>query len=266
MKRDLYAEKRLSEALLNCSLFSKALCYESVGSTNDIAKEEARRGAVEGTVVMAHEQTAGRGRMGRTFHSPLGDGLYMSLVLRLASCDNLGLITAGAAVSMRRAVYDVSGTWVDIKWVNDLLYEGKKLCGILAEGQFSSEGDSLHIVLGVGINLRRPAMGYHPDIQGKTISLEEINSTAEIDAIALAAAFIRQFSALYKALPQADFLSEYKEACCLMGKEIRYQKEGITYRGRVMDIDDEAGLVIVNERGEREVLFMGEVSLVREDI
>lgn len=263
MERDFITENRLKKALFNCSFFSCAQAFECVGSTNDVAKELGENGAEEGTVVLAKTQTAGRGRMGRRFYSPDNSGLYMSLLLRPVGCDSLGLITAGAAVAMRRAIYEMIKTKVDIKWVNDLLFQNKKLCGILAEGRFRSDGSLSYVVLGVGVNLSMPQAGYAEEIKDKTISLKEIAPEYDVETHALASAFIQQFAKLYQALPNTDFLMEYRQASCLLGKEITYQKAGKLCTGRAIEIDDAAQLVVLSETGEKQVLSMGEVHFVR---
>ncbi len=263
MERDFTTENRLKKALFGCSFFSCAHVFDCAGSTNDVAKELGENGAAEGTIVLAKTQTAGRGRMGRTFYSPEGSGLYMSLLLRPKSCDNLGLITAGAAVAMRRAIFDVTKIKVDIKWVNDLLFQDKKLCGILAEGKFCSNGSLSYVVLGAGVNLQVPKLGYADEIKEKTVSLKEITPQQNVEAHTLASAFIWRFSEIYQARPSEDFLTEYRQASCLLQKEITYQKSGKTCAGRAIDIDDAAQLVVVSDTEGKQCLSMGEVQLVR---
>ena len=263
MERDFTTENWLKKALFGCSFFSCVHAFDSVGSTNDVAKELGENGAAEGTIVLAKTQTSGRGRMGRTFYSPEDSGLYMSLLLRPKSCDNLGLITAGAAVAMRRAIFDVTNIHVDIKWVNDLWFQDKKLCGILAEGKFCSSGSLPYVILGVGVNLQVPQLGYADEIKEKTVSLKEIAPQLNIEAHTLASAFIWRFSELYQALPSVEFLIEYRQASCLLQKEITYQKMGKTCTGLAVAIDDAAQLVVLSDTGEKQSLSMGEVQLVR---
>ncbi len=264
MERDYNSEERLKICLSNCSFFCDGLCFDKVTSTNDIAKSLAENGASEGTIVLAAEQTAGRGRMGRTFYSPKGDGLYISLILRpQTSVKDAGLITACAAVAARRAVFELTGVQVDIKWVNDLLFCEKKLCGILAEGQFSSQGELSFMILGLGINLRQPVSGYATEIAGKTISLQEIASDVKFDSVIVASSFIKEFGNLYKKLPDISFLKEYKEASCILHKEISFFRDGEQCFGHAIDIDEQARLEVITKEEAHLFLASGEVNLVR---
>jgi len=264
MERDYYSEERLKICLSDCDFFCDGLCFDKVTSTNDIAKSLAENGTAEGTIVLAAEQTAGRGRMGRTFYSPKRDGLYISLILRpQTAVKDAGLITACAAVAARRSVLELTGVPVDIKWVNDLLFCEKKLCGILAEGQFSSQGELAFMILGLGINLRRPASGYAAEIDGKTVSLQEIASDTEFDSTAVASSFVKAFGNLYKNLPDISFLKEYKEASCILHKEISFFRNGEQCFGRAIDIDEQARLEVVTKEGTHLFLASGEVSLIR---
>jgi len=264
MNRDFIAEKQLEKALFSCDFFHRLLCFDTVTSTNDVAKELAQNGASEGTVVLAAGQTAGRGRMSRTFYSPAGDGLYMSFILRPAQgVDSAGLITACAAVAVRRAIARLTDVAVDIKWVNDLQYHGKKLCGILAEGQFSDDGRLSYMILGIGLNLRPPKDGYVEEIRGKTTSLEELAPDKRMEVPACAVAILESFSALYEGLPERAFLEEYRSASCLMGEKISYLQGDDACFGRVLGIDDAARLLVLQEDGRTVALSAGEVNLIR---
>ena len=143
--------------------------HEALDSTNRLAAERARQGAPEGTVIVAAEQTAGRGRFGRSFHSPRGSGLYLSVVLRprLAYEDAL-LITTTAAVAVAEAIETLypEGPAPRIKWVNDILLGGKKLAGILTEASLDMEsGQIAAIVLGIGLNVYPPAGGFPEELR-----------------------------------------------------------------------------------------------------
>ena len=128
--------------------------FKTVDSTNLVAKKMALEQAPHGTVVLAEEQTAGRGRMGRSFHSPAGSGIYMSFILRpnLTSNDAV-LITTAASVAVARAIEEVTHIHTGIKWVNDVYMNGKKICGILTEALTDFESGGIEsIILGIGIN------------------------------------------------------------------------------------------------------------------
>ena len=266
MNRITIEEERLSALLADCAFFKEAKSYPLLESTNDQCRILAESGAPEGTVVLATEQTKGRGRMGRHFYSPQDNGLYMSLLLRPESINDApGLITACAAVSAREAIRKLTGISVDIKWVNDLYFENKKLCGILAEGKFSQEGLLSYIVLGIGINLSPPNEGYAPEIRNLAISLAELPNAQVVDRLVLCAEVIRQFADFYNALPKLDFLEIYRSASCVLGKTVSYEKNGEKCVAKALSIDDHAQLVVKQKDGAICTLAAGEINLLRTD-
>ena len=132
--------------------------YKTISSTNTVLKARAAEGAPEGLVLIAGEQTAGRGRMGRSFYSPAGSGLYMSLLLRpRIPAQEATRITACAAVAVAETIEELSGRPTGIKWVNDVLLDGRKVCGILTEASFDCEsGELAYVIVGIGINVAVP--------------------------------------------------------------------------------------------------------------
>ena len=145
----------------------RILVYDHLPSTNQTAREMAADGALDGTVVLAHKQSAGRGRLGRSFFSPDGTGLYMSLILRrdLTAADALRL-TPMAAVATAEAIEDMVGHKVDIKWVNDIYLDQKKVCGILTEGSVDpTSGRLAYAVIGIGVNITPPDGGFPEEIR-----------------------------------------------------------------------------------------------------
>lgn len=265
MKRDEKSEKKLHNLLQTCPFFSDAFCCDSLSSTNDLAKELAAKESPQGTLVLAEAQTMGRGRMGRRFFSPRGDGLYMSLILRPErNQQNPGLLTACAAVAVYRAILKLTKISVQIKWVNDLYFDGKKLCGILAEGQVGTSGELDCVILGIGLNLQRPKEGYAEEIEGKTVSLAEMTAEASVpDRLTLCAGIVREFAAIYQAFPETDFLEDFRNASCVIGQRISYWQKGEQKEGEALSIDEQAGLVVRTDDGGTETLGTGEISLVR---
>ena len=262
MNRDIQSEQKLFELLHDCTFFQDAICYDCLPSTNDLAKELAARGAPQGTVVLAESQTQGRGRMGRHFYSPKGHGLYMSLILRPdAQQNNAGLLTACGAVAAQQAILKLTGVSVSIKWVNDLYYQNKKLCGILAEGHVSESGTLDSVILGIGINITPPKEGYAAEIAGKTISVSEF-VPQEPDRLALCAAIVHQWADFYHKLPETGFLEIYRKASCVLGKTVRFIQNGNMQIGTAVDIDQQARLVVRLSNGEQTTLGTGEISLL----
>ncbi len=251
--------KHIERKLKNVKVFS----YDCVDSTNIIAKKLATDGCDEGVVVCALEQTAGRGRLGRTFLSQKG-GVYFSVVLRPEKAMNDTLfITVAAAVAAARAVETVSGKKCDIKWVNDVYLGGKKVCGILTEGGFAENGALNYAILGVGINLFEPKGGFAANLPlagsvfGKKSGVLLKNRKKE----EVITRFAEEFFSFYNKLEQKTFLDEYKQKSFLTGKKITYTKNEETYSGIVIGIDDDAHLLV--RVGEKEqILSHGEIQIV----
>ena len=164
MTKNFLNEKELNALLNNPNITFKV--YDSLISTNKTAKELAENGAKEGTVIVAKKQTGGRGRLGRSFYSPEGTGLYFSIILRpdFSPKENL-LITPAAAVAVSTVIEALTDTKAQIKWVNDIFINGKKVCGILSEAKLNAKGTTEYVILGIGVNLTTPKGGFPKDIE-----------------------------------------------------------------------------------------------------
>ena len=164
--------------------------YETVGSTNTELMALARQGAAEGTVVLAGQQTAGRGRMGRSFQSPAGLGLWMSVLLR-PTCppERLPPVTALTAAACAGAIREVRGAEVGVKWPNDLVLDGRKLCGILTE--LESGGEGLALVIGIGLNVSQRREDFPPELRETAGSLAMLTGR-EVPREALAGAILAE--------------------------------------------------------------------------
>lgn len=250
--------------------------YDTVGSTNDVVTEMALEGAHEGTVVIADTQTAGRGRRGRTWCSPAGSGLYVSLLLDpgRASRDPrrvTSLMTLAAGVALCDGVYEATGLRPDIKWPNDLLVGGRKLAGILAEGIASSpDGRSsvvapqaapaaLRVVLGFGINVSPAA--YPPDVARRATSLEnELGRSVDrglVCAHALAALADR-YGDLMAGRFDAILDAWRRRASGSRGARVRWH-DGTGHHSGITNGIDEAGALLVHEHDRIQRLVAGEV-------
>ncbi len=234
---------------------------ESVTSTNTLAKELAGQGAGEGTVIIAREQTEGRGRMGRTFYSPSATGIYFSMILRpkLTIEDSL-LITTAAAVAVVQAIERVTGVDARIKWVNDIFVNDKKVCGILTEASLNFENGGLeYAVVGIGLNV---ATAEFPDeirsVAGAILS--DKPGDAPITSL-LVAEVLNNISSMMDSLTSKKYLEEYKEHSFLLGKDILVLKGNDKIKARAVDIDDRARLVVEYEDNTLEALTSGEVSV-----
>lgn len=234
--------------------------FDSIDSTNSHLKRMAQEGAVHGCVAVADAQTAGRGRMGRSFQSPVGKGLYLSVLLRPdVSAQALMRATGMAAVAAARAIETVCGANVGIKWTNDLVLNGRKLCGILAETVMM--GAETALIIGVGINVHHQMTDFEGEVAeiATSLSLEGYS----VGRSQLAAALIEELYRLSDALGGdiAEYLREYRRRCVTLGKDARLLWTEGQERVFAEDIDEAFGLVVRRENGERFAVRTGEVSV-----
>lgn len=236
---------------------------ESCPSTNTLMKEYAAKNAPEGSLLITEHQSAGRGRLGKTFFSPKGCGLYFSLLLRPSiSAENAVFITVAAAVSVRRAVQKLLGIDTEIKWVNDVYYQNKKFCGILTESALTSSGQLAYAILGIGINILPPEGGYPEEFAYKTTNLKDVAGTLPDDfKNKLIGLMMQDFFACYQNLEHKDYLSEYRTASCVIGKNIEILTGPHAGPAKAIDIDDNANLVVELPDGRRVSLSSGDVSI-----
>lgn len=227
------------------------------GSTNQDLRAAAKEGAPEGTVLFAEEQTAGRGRLGRSFFSPKGSGLYFSILLRPQGGDATK-ITAAAGVAVARAVEEILGLDLKIKWVNDLYYQGKKVCGILAEGVIDQKGGFEYCILGIGLNVAAPKEGFGELDQIAGALLEQ---TDEMQRAALAAAVLDHFFAIYRQLDDGAYMREYQARSFLQGRKIILARGEEEIPCIVEGINDEGALLAVDTQGEHHAFTSGEVQI-----
>lgn len=229
-----------------------------VDSTNAEARRRALEGAPEGTVIVAEEQTAGRGRPGKTFFSPAHSGLYLSILLRpQLAVDRAQLVTCAAAVAGAQAIEQVTGRATLIKWVNDLYCDGRKVAGILTEGVVDMESGRLeHAVLGIGVNVKPPEDGFPADIADVAGAVLDDRSGAV--RCKLAAAILVQFWELYRSLGDAPFYDEYRRRCFLLGQPLVVRQGASRVRARAVDLTRDFKLVIELPDGSRRELPYGE--------
>lgn len=239
------------------------ITFSTVDSTNNIARSLAKQGADEGVAVIANRQTAGRGRLGRTFLSKNG-GVYMSVILRpqIPSADTL-FITVAAAVAAAQAIEEISGKKCEIKWVNDIYIDGKKVCGILTEGEIGTNGTLDYAILGIGVNLFMPWGRFPKELPlADSVFCKNSNIFIKNDKKArFIASFVQKFMLFYKSLQKKEFLPEYKARSFLNNRQITYTKDGTTLTATVVGIDDNANLV-VKSGDNAAVLSHGEIQIV----
>ena len=239
-------------------IFSQPICwYAEVGSTNDVAAALAERGESEGTVVVADAQSAGRGRHGRTWASPPGAGLYMSMVMRPAA-HAVGLLTIAAGVALADGIQAATGLRPQLKWPNDVYMDGRKLAGILAEAGTSAAGVQ-HVVLGCGINLMPAA--YPADVAARATSIES-ELGRPIDRGLLLVECLSALHIRYRELESnasAAVISRWRErAASMFGRRVEWDVAGVTRHGVAEDIDG-TGALLVRDGTSRARVISGEV-------
>ncbi|MBQ8356794.1 MAG: biotin--[Clostridia bacterium] len=226
--------------------------YDSLPSTNRTAYEAAREGAEEFYTVVAKCQTAGRGRLSRSFHSPAG-GVYFSTVLRpVLPFSQYGRITPVAAVAVHRALVHVTGVVAQLKWVNDLLLCGKKICGILAESGTDLHGDPF-VILGVGINTA--PVEFPPELR------EVATFVPCEDNAALIGAILAELAPYEQIIEKGTWLDYYREYCSFLGQVVAVIQGDQVRCGVALDVLEDGALKVDFGHGAIEELRGGEISL-----
>jgi BirA family biotin operon repressor/biotin-[acetyl-CoA-carboxylase] ligase len=234
--------------------------FETLNSTNDLAKELAAQGAPEGAVVVAEAQTGGRGRLGREWDSPPGAGLYVSLVLRpMLPPMELPQITLTTAVAVVRAVRRVAGLAPGIKWPNDLLLNGKKLGGILTE--METESDRIrHVVVGLGLNVNNPGFPFELAATATSLTLEAGRTFSRVH---LLQAWLEEFEELYSRFLNQGFpeiLEEWKDSAVTLGKMVTVRQGPREISGQATDVAPDGALLLRIANGEMVRVTSGEIT------
>ena len=248
----------LSEALKN----HRIIAHKTIDSTNLEAKRIVNEEATFEGVILSEEQTKGRGRLGRVFYSPSESGLYMSLVLKpVADLDNATLITTAAAVAVCQAIETLTGKNPQIKWVNDIFLDGRKVCGILTEGIMDMESRTIGtIILGIGLNFRAPETDFPDEIQSIAGTLFD-SKNALVTRNQMAAEILNRFYVLYPDLASRSYLDEYRKRCFVLGEQVTFPQGSETIEAKAIAIDDDGGLVVALPSGETKTLTYGEISI-----
>ncbi len=259
-------KSKLAVLLKTRYLGRQARFLDSVGSTNDIARKLASEGAAQGFTVIAREQTRGRGRGRRTWHSPPGAGLYFSVVLRpRVPSHRCGLLSLVASLAVAEAVEKTVGLKVQLKWPNDVLLEGKKLCGILAESEVT--GDQLRfVVVGIGLNLNRSrALPLPEEVSSIATWLSEHTSVLP-DDMELLAALLLALERRYLDLEEdrgPRLIKAWKERCGHLGQEVHVVEGSAVVQGIAEDVAPDGSLVLRTTSGELRQFVAGDCHLVR---
>ena len=260
MKNERYDDP-ITESALRAAMGAQASRFTPhVFSVVDSTNTEAKRRAAEGerfALLVAESQTAGRGRMGRSFYSPNGTGVYFSVLYTVRDpLSGVVSITSAAAVAVRRAILRTCGIETEIKWVNDLIYRGKKVCGILAESVARiDESGACSIVIGIGINLRSAA--FPSELAGIAGTLE--NQT--VDRAALVAAVLDELVPFLDNGADRSWVEDYRRYSCVIGRPITWRSGESLCAGVAVDVDEDGALLVRDQEGREHRLATGEISV-----
>ena len=239
---------------------------ESTTSTNDLAKIYANQNSATPAIFISEEQTAGRGRLGRTFVSPAKSGLYISLCLfPTVALEDLSLITCATAVACIETIEQLTGKSLDIKWVNDLFYQDKKVGGILTEVISDFESQQVQaLIVGIGINLIDSPQSFPEELHsivGSVFSSKEEYNESSFNRNHFIAQFLEKWTFYYQNLSQRNFITSYKEHSNVIGKSIKVIEGNHVYHAMAKDIDENGHLIIEKEGNTLHSLSYGEVSI-----
>jgi BirA family biotin operon repressor/biotin-[acetyl-CoA-carboxylase] ligase len=262
--REYLSETNVQEGLKTSFIGRKICTFGILKSTNDHAWRLAEEGAGEGTVVIAEEQTAGRGRFGRSWASPSGMGIWCSVIFRPSLFPwEAPRMTMMAALAAARAISASTGVPVSLKWPNDVLIEGKKVCGILTE--LSAETDAVRFVItGIGINVHQREGDFPAALRDKAVSLH-MALDGPVSRMQVIRCLLGELENVYVLMNTAGFAALRREIVslsCVVGRAVSVRQKNLVYRGRVLDIDETGGLVMELAGGRIEHIISGEVQLV----
>ena len=249
----------IKKALDTRFLGQRVVRYDSVGSTNDVAKELAAQGAPEGTLVIAEEQTAGRGRRGRTWYAPAGSSLLVSIVLRPSlRATELPLLVMSSALAVALAIEESTGLPVHFKWPNDVLLQGKKAGGILLETGLRGE-ELDYVVVGIGLNV---SLGITkiPEIAttATSVSMELGQRVSRLKILRSLLTFMERE---YLLLQRGDSpLDRWAARLAHLGQQVEVETPWGRECGRLDSVDGDGNLILLRSDGTKACITVGDVS------
>jgi len=258
---DLISAEEITAGLDTSKIGTHIVAYDTVVTTQLLAHELAGKGAVEGTLVIADQQTGGKGRLGRVWHSPKGTGIWMSLILRpaipLAKAPQMTLVTA---VAMTKTIIKELGLDVQIKWPNDIFVNGKKVCGILTE--LNAESDRInYLVVGIGVNVNTAEQDFPEHLTNIGTSLR-IASGRVVKRAAFVQEFCRQFEQLYEKYLQHGFESikaEWEKYSMSLGRMVTVRTLNGSLEGRAIGLDAEGVLLVEDAQGTLHKVYSADI-------
>jgi len=249
---------------LNCThIGSNIICMLEIDSTNNLAKEYAKKNAQEGLVIVANSQTKGRGRMGKFWHSPPKTGIYLSILLKPnLKHDQLSFITLLAGVSAILTINEFSHHRANLKWPNDILINDKKICGLLCE-MIQKQENSLDVVIGIGLNVNQTIEQLPEDLK-KTATSLKITNGSPVNRLTVIQSFLTNLDREYHSFLNKGGNSVIKKWCLntnLFGKVISIKHGTNIIQGTAIRLDELGRLVLLLDNGHEEAFNSGEIIL-----
>lgn len=235
--------------------------FDAIDSTNSHAHKLAKEGAKEGTVVLSESQSKGKGRLGRSWFSPSGVNIYLSVILRpQMPSSKITLLTFAAAIAVAKAIRDIAGLDADIKWPNDILIKGKKVAGILSEMDAKSDAVRF-VVIGIGINVNLDIKDIPSELIDKATSIK-IETNITIDRMNLICRVLENLEEWYNIFERNrvnDIIDEWKRLAITIGRDVKVQSGNSFIEGRAVDIDENGALLIKDSDGIIQRALSGDV-------
>ena len=250
---------------LNCiHMGSNIICLPEIDSTNSLAKEYAKNNAQEGLVIVADSQTKGRGRMGKSWHSPPKTGIYLSILLKPnLKHDQLSLITLLAGVSAISTINEFSHQDATLKWPNDILINNKKICGLLCETT-QKKNNSFYVIIGIGINVNQ-LPGQFPDSLKKTATSLRIVNGSPVDRLTVIRSLLTTLDheyQLFLAEGKSSVIKKWKLHTDLFGKRVAVKRGSIMITGTATNLDESGRLILRHDKGHYEAIDSGEITQI----
>jgi len=250
------------ESELHGTLVQKVMTFDTIDSTNIYGKKIAAEGCPEGVLIISDEQTAGKGRLGRQWESQKGTGVFMSLVLRPDILpERASVITQIVAAAMQQSIEDVTAVEVGIKWPNDIVYNGKKICGILTE--MSAElGGINYIIVGVGVNVNNDQ--FDSEAAKVAVSLKQITGK-DISRKDIVIGFVNHFESMYNDFVEKNDLSKAMAVCreksIVIGNDIEIISKAGSEYAKALDLTEAGHLLVLDNNGNEKEVYYGEISI-----
>ena len=251
----------ISARLQTKLLGKKVHVFQTIDSTNDRAMDMAAKGAEEGTLIIAETQTGGKGRLGRSWFSPPGVNLYLSIILRpKIVCAQATMLTLLAGIAVAQAIRERSGLEAFLKWPNDVLISGQKVAGILAE--LVADGQAIkHLIMGIGLNVNLEASMLPPEL-AKTATSLKIESGSDFSRLAVLETLVNQLERWYTIFLEqgsTPILKEYSQLSQTLGRRVQVAYQDKVLEGEAIGLAANGGLILREENGRSVTMLAGDV-------